>query len=179
MSKLTHAFNKVACPDAPKFFPGKWHRESYQRFNNCYAYAVDDYRTTRHFPQPGEACGRPPKKISKQEVARAAIRDGLLWTKEPVQKKGCYLVALLVSEGNDYHWIRQDMDGGWSHKSGDDRVSRLDFDDQPIDFPHLSEWEGYKFACYFHVPKGGIRVERRVLTVNFRAPVPMPKGFRL
>ena len=175
--KLAQEFNRVAkCPDAPPYEPGEWNSASIQGMNNCYAYAVDDRRTTRDWPQPGGAVGRPYQCYTGPEVARAAIMDGLIPVGEPVQKPGHYLVALLISPHDDYHWARQDDDGGWSHKAGNGEVSRLDKSGDPIVDPRAANWGRYSFFCYFHVPKGGIKVEIRD-GGKVRAPAPVPKGF--
>jgi hypothetical protein len=126
----------------------------------------------------------------------------------PPSQKGYYLVALVTTgeppptekvnitvtiankekvvevpakeyEG-DYHWYRQDSDGMWSHKPGEDAVCRIDADGKAITNPQTcarrSEREveqdaygkkmmkkkitDYKhFCCYFYVAKGGVELK--------------------
>ena len=39
---------------------------------------------------------------------------------------GTYKVALVIDNGYDYHWYRQNPDGTWSHKRGDTAVTDVD-----------------------------------------------------
>ncbi len=59
--------------------------------------------------------------ITCESVRNASIRDGLIYkgttfpTDQP--KIGHYLV-LFIWPNVDYHWIRKDSNGYWSHKPG-------------------------------------------------------------
>ena len=40
--------------------------------------------------------------------------------------EGTYKVALVIAEGKDYHWYRQNPNGLWSHKRGSTAVTMVD-----------------------------------------------------
>ncbi|HAU28947.1 MAG TPA: hypothetical protein DCW68_02410 [Rhodospirillaceae bacterium] len=158
------------------FNPDKWSRAVYFWCNNCFAYAMNDWRVSRENPQPGVASGQQYTYVRKQQIVEASVRDGLIWAENPAPKAGSYLVALLVWNDRDYHWIRQDRDGGWSHKSGPFSPKREDFFGAEIVLPHLSQWGQYEFSGYLYVPKGGLKVEEKKM---IRAPAPVQKGFKI
>ena len=110
----------------------------------------------------------------------------------PPDKPGYYLVSLVTSSNEeeyynpvsdtyqraDYHWYRQDADGGWSHKPGSDSVRRVDSNGMIITNPETAArrdvWGKIKikgsdemvdevmeydvFCGYFYVKKGGVAV---------------------
>lgn len=43
---------------------------------------------------------------------------GHFWNKLGFGKRGYYSAYLVIDEGVDYHWYRQDKGGLWSHKPG-------------------------------------------------------------
>jgi hypothetical protein len=64
-------------------------------------------------------------------VLEASLSDGrvkkpTLLNKLGFGRKGNYSVYLVIDEGNDYHWYRQDKGGLWSHKRGQTKVINVD-----------------------------------------------------
>ncbi|MCP4346045.1 MAG: hypothetical protein GY795_11035 [Desulfobacterales bacterium] len=59
-------------------------------------------------------------------------------------------VALAVRPNKDYHWYRQDSDGMWSHKIGNDEATNLDDSLETITNPETAKNVPYtEFCRYF------------------------------
>jgi len=133
-------YNPYAWRDNPAYEPDKWndggelYYDEYgnivgfdptkQLTNNCYSYASDDIDNGNLWGlQPGNAGEYPItsySNINLEYVTQASIRDGRikqpnLWNKLGFGKNGYYSVYLVIDQGNDYHWYRQDKGGNWSH----------------------------------------------------------------
>jgi YD repeat-containing protein len=158
-----------------------------QESNNCYSYALND--PDGHpvgGSQPGLAAGRGDNfdwPINCTDIRTRAIADGLLeWDCDQACKSGFYKVALVVDgtitgkTDTDYHWYRQNKEGCWSHKRGQNPVCNTDASHKLIvdprtanrDYGQVLAWDGKDYggqlnydqfcgdAC-FCVPAGGIR----------------------
>ncbi len=131
----------------PKYEPDKWNQgvsSAEQRFNNCYAYAVNDLSLTRSGkPQPGERANNPQNYFTdgkidigklKTAIAADGKTTGIQWLGEKPSDtlkapKGSYIVALVVDNKDgiqDYHWYRHNEDGSWSGKGGSGPATDLD-----------------------------------------------------
>lgn len=139
-------FRCIPLPKDNQYYPAFWNDYGRIQYStNCYAYALGIYthpftggffRSRDHYGfaiQPGEISGNPLKKCDVNEIISAvkadALRFGTLFIEaSPNMKKpeGAWKVALFVHPGFDYHWYRQNPDGLWSHKIGQDAVSLLD-----------------------------------------------------
>ncbi len=104
-----------------RYAPKKWNSCQHQTRNNCYNYALNLLDDT--FRQPGEKSDfTTTKKDSCYDgklVEKAAIADGWVKKEEPDGQcpKGYHKVCLTICS-YDYHWLRQDSNGYWSHKMG-------------------------------------------------------------
>jgi hypothetical protein len=165
-------------PDAP-VFSSSWD----PKYNlNCYEYAVSGNRLEK---VGGRERIEEPDKVNpgtannlkswinnsehnSDEIKKRVLSDGLLSDKDapknkngiPV-KKGYYAVAMLIHEGDDFHFMRQNSDGSWSHSPGTNQTVELVCDDKgkPYDIPpHEIKFGDYKFSNYFLVPTAGIDV---------------------
>ncbi len=183
-----------------------------QRSTNCYAYAMDSRvgHQPGAIPQPGQKSAISIfSPVGCPDVTNAVVHDGKPdkiikasrcpfneeEQKPPPNKAGYYLVALVVTSKptgydakdgvwyeNDYHWYRQDEDGSWSHKPGQDVVRNTDsnkslipnpetatrrtvYPQYPVYIPIIKKSVptviDYDIFCgYFHVKKGGVAVGR-------------------
>jgi len=127
--------------------------------NNCYDYGNDI--ATNTFAQPGRGTGvccstcRPCVENTCEAVKNAAISDGLQWigTELPstLPEKGHY-VSLHIWPDSNFHWLRMNADGKWSHKPGGSPVRDYDNNHAQISDPHeadVSPWSehcGYMLA---------------------------------
>ena len=128
---------------------GKW---------NCYAYALHDRALGWVYP------GRlrdlrtkplvPGRKLYVQHIRQALISDGL----QPVLRDGVdpathHIVACLLKEGDDFHFLRRTNTGEWAHKSGSCPARIHDEASQVIHDPETAFFEGNDtFAGYYVVP---------------------------
>ena len=143
---------------------------------NCYAYAVNDIGPfpIYHSASPGDTQGRhidwkslthsDQGKKYVRALIRGAESDGVQYIGgEPQYKDGYYLIAMLVKiEKNhrddqmDVHFVRQDSDGGFSHKVNTVGVKRTDQDGGIISDPRVAYFLPYQFKGFFLVPQGGV-----------------------
>ncbi len=61
------------------------------------------------------------------------------------------LVALVIDKDNDFHWLRQDTDGNWSHKCGGTKATNLDNDGAVITDPRTANIKPYTFVKFMGV----------------------------
>lgn len=167
-----------AAVDAQPFDPF-WGTLGYNHWpcNNCYDYANNQITDT--YSQPGYGSGQVFTAYSawgvqalslasvRDSIKAAAIRDGLVSVTtltDPLKKPGSgWYVALLLGSAPigggkrewDYHWIKQDKSGCWSHKLGSGAVWNTDSNFAPIYDPQTAVFNfgGVfvydKFAGYF------------------------------
>jgi len=161
---------------APPYEPGVWNNEFVCGATNCYAYAANDPygHLTGGFQMPGLASGEKLVAATPGECIRCAESDGMIFIgDEPASCDGHYLVALRLWQGVDFHWMRQDADGLWSHKTGNGPASRTDHAGQPIIDPRTAFLKyHHEFVGFFLVPEGGIKTAEKL------QPKPQPaKGW--
>ena len=108
----------------------------YNRYNNnCYTYMLDDYKR-EHFGglNPGDKTEKtklPGDKINLNDILELSltnkrIKKPNILNKLGFGRRGYYTVYLVISEGFDYHWYRQDKGGLYSHKHGTGIVENKD-----------------------------------------------------
>lgn len=149
--------------------------------HNCFAYAINSIdpnlmaackkspECNVPFPQPGYAAGF--RKFSDQPDKGCGDMVSRLWGDNPKIRAiefetkcppGMSKIALIVDPKRDYHFLRQDPDGYWSHKPGAMAVTRLDATGRPILRPDRAcfMYRKYKdpllytqFCGYFCVPR--------------------------
>lgn len=153
----------------PPFQPDPWNdTKGVLMNNNCYNYSTNIRTDT--FAQPGRASGRQWKVNAPSDVASAAIADGLepvhyIWdiqhnSKHELQVMmpepnnetlGRHYVALLIWPGMNFHWIRQNSDGTWSSKDGDDYAFNTDINGNTIVNPcDLAQTRDDSTKCNFY-----------------------------
>lgn len=143
------------CPMAPrngyepKFEPGKYNDDpAIYKSHNCYSYSMNvidpklvsmcrknnatDCR--RNFHQPGALNG-DRYALNAIDRRKCGVVEKLIMSDVPEMEKSSFYgqcpagkskIALVVDEGEDYHFYRQDDDGWWSHKDGSNKVKRYD-----------------------------------------------------
>lgn len=139
---------------------------------NCYSYILnnqthpdyaDNYLWFRQ--QPGDYARIISRDLtSKEGMLAAVLADDMLYKGASSPQlfrevdeyetcpEGMYKVALLVHFGElDYHWVRQDKDGFWSHKNGNDPASEVDDANNLIYNPKYAYWENYYFVAFYAV----------------------------
>lgn len=186
----------------PAFDPDRYNKHpGIKESHNCYAYAFGYLKLPKKcslsscpvpYPQPGRASGYPKwSKVKGKRCPDLAARmmgdvPGMRpSTFEKKCPKGMTKIAAVVAPKQDYHYLRQDSDGGWSHKPGATQVTRVDATQRPIYDPSLASRDypssglNYKNFCGFwcipasrkeiRLRRGGGRATRRRATGKGRA----------
>jgi len=156
---------------APIYNAAFWNNNTVtRRTNNCYNYAND--KVTNTFAQPGRGSGAVFAGMNGKDVQAAAVRDGMvvlnpqLGPLAPVPGPPAgprHLVALFVDPGNffrpgDFHWIRLDNNGRWSHKPGQARITDLDQNRIPIIDPRNANMGNYVFISFMTTDKNVVTI---------------------
>jgi hypothetical protein len=122
-----------------------------QTENNCYAYGTDIVTNT--FPQPGRGSGKKWTLNTCIDMGNASVRDGLIYNGTKLPKnppEQGHFAALLIWPDTNFHWIRMDANGYWSHKPGGTPVRNKDNRDLPITDPSKSDFSPWtQFCSYF------------------------------
>jgi hypothetical protein len=144
-------------PDTvPKFDPktdnnGCYITNSWE--NNCYNYGTDVLTNT--FAQPCRGTDHKWEDNTSEDVKRAAISDGFEWVGNKYPADGlekAHYVALLIWPDNNFHWVRLDSNGEWSHKPGGTPVMNHDNDGKLNTDPAKQDFSSWsKFFGYFEV----------------------------
>ena len=120
-----------------------------QRYNNCYNYSTDILTNT--FAQPGRATGISYLRLTCKDVRQAAESDGLVWLGSTYPNFNVaygHFVALVIWESNDFHWLRLDKNGYWSHKPGTSPIINYDNNYNLISDPASQNLSPYTFCGY-------------------------------
>ena len=179
------------CPMAPrngfepKFEPGKYNDDpAIYKSHNCYSYSMNvidpklvnmcrknnNNDCRRNFHQPGALNG-DRYALNAVDRRKCGVVEKLIMADVPEIEKSSFYgqcpagkskIALVVDEGEDYHFYRQDDDGWWSHKDGSNKVKRYDALKRRIFNPELASrdyrWQNsdlnYEDFCGFYcVPR--------------------------
>jgi hypothetical protein len=141
--------------------PGDW-----ARMSNCYCYALDVFKAA--WCQPGAASGVAidQSTMTCDSLKKAITADGAkevtaaqaLNTQPP---SGHYIAMLLRPQSScnfarcapDFHFMRKDANGLWSHKAGEAPAANKDANGALIKDPKTAKISGQytEFCGYFHV----------------------------
>ena len=144
----------------PEYDPKLWNsRMAFRETHNCFSYAMnvfdkrqvakcnseDDCNTPFH--QPGTAAGynrfddRLPKTCPNM-LARIFGDNPTVQMTDFTSKcpDGYSKMALIIDESDDYHFLRQDSNGFWSHKPGARMVKNTDAFKHKIKDPRLANY---------------------------------------
>jgi hypothetical protein len=137
---LQRAQLSLRCRTGPRYEGNTGAFKTHKRKNNCYNYATGVVNTVLMSQAiPGTPNVRRPLTMAK---LRAAVESDLL---EPLGMElpnacpppGSHYVAVLLRHSptgaiKDFHCLRLDRNGVWSHKDGDDEVRDIDDVGNPI-----------------------------------------------
>jgi hypothetical protein len=143
----------------PTYDPDFWNNHyNIKETHNCFAYAFNINDKTQMakcnnencdvpFHQPGMASGYSRFKSSKPKTCPNMIARILgdnpkvtMTTFEDKCPAGTSKIGLIVDSDEDYHFLRQDSNGYWSHKPGGRKVTNLDASDKLIYDPALANF---------------------------------------
>lgn len=171
----------------PEFDADYWNYEnSYHLYTNCYFYAIHKPISSSKYYE-GMGPGYFSNTTIKNYYSRSSYTKQIIKAfRNDMRKFGrrfhdlriyyargkyemrprCYKIALFIrynSSGftNDYHFVRQDESGYWSHKMGEGVdlednykkafVTMFDFSGKYIIDPSKSDFGTYKFEGYFAI----------------------------
>ncbi|CAF3631497.1 unnamed protein product [Rotaria sordida] len=173
MSDITHIeSNNADCnhvpivgPDTvPKYDPKSDDEGCFitrQTENNCYAYGTDIVTNT--YPQPGRGSGKIWSSNTCVDMGNASVRDGLVYNGTKLPKtppENGHFAALLIWPDTNFHWIRMDANGYWSHKPGGTPVRNKDNRGLPIVDPSKSDFSPWtQFCSYFIAQPSKLRIK--------------------
>lgn len=144
-----------------EYEPEVWNYDPVQRNTNCFSYAFNS--------QVGENDNNPFKLqplnesygyISQSQIQadtiesyinNTATKYGLTFEAVGKYEKcapGTYKVALVIAPGQDYHWYRQNPDGTWSHKPGEQPITNLDASGNLIYDPEIANRQYFYLIEY-------------------------------
>ena len=144
------------------FIPRNWNYQPVQRRNNCYNYATNIITNT--FAQPGKASGQRHSRFKTENVYSACLRDGLVPIRETSpfiipRARGYCIIALVIWPGEDFHFLRLDLNGYWSQKSGRGPARNYDNSRRPIRDPRYCNRGPYNVFGGFLGCHPGIRIK--------------------
>src|SRR5207249_2306841 len=120
-----------------------WNKTPASKYNNCYAYAFRNLDLNRnHKPQPGELAGEaviPKSEYTCERIFNNVIKDHpgtFVWNRDTPCPCGYFKGHLVLSPNPpDYHFLREDSNGFWSHKLGEGAATQYDATGQLITNP--------------------------------------------
>ena len=165
----------------PDYDPTFWNSQyKIKETHNCFAYAFNindpsqlekcnDENCDVPFHQPGMASGHEKFKSDKPKTCPNMVArlfgdnpNIQMCTFQAQCPAGSSKIALIVDENEDYHFLRQDSNGLWSHKPGARKVTNRDANNNLIYDPALANYD-YKaknghlnydtFCSYLCVPR--------------------------
>jgi len=175
----------------PPYESDRWNTEFVQRVHNCFAYALNILSTSMaeacktgmcNTHQPGAKSMWPNinEKTCTNIITRVLGDDTYIATKfEDKCPRGKSMIAFIVDTKRDYHVLRLDNNGYFSHKGGqgpatnldakghliaDVRLANFNYSDKPEKL-NYTNFCGYFCISRKHinaaVPKGGRKTRRR------------------
>jgi hypothetical protein len=159
MDHLSHIDNLVS--DSPSYNPDLF--EDNRQTHNCYDYAINNTRKQDEKTHPGHT--KLGNDLDGSDVHSCAQMETRLGLDHPELEKidyhlecpkGKYKIGMMVDPNEDYHFIRQDKNGNWSHKPGSSVVRNTDFsnklmtDPTKADFNYRSNGLNYTKKCGFY-----------------------------
>jgi len=157
----------------PIYDPSFWNTPKVRGGNNCYSYACnrDMHRISAGFGyqwRPGYGSGRPVPMsatgapLTNELLDEAARADGLVRI-DPDRLEcpsGQYPIMLFrSSDGSDFHFVRRDADGTWSHKIGPNDATNLDLQRNRITNPRTADLHWYPvFVNAYSVDRSVVRL---------------------
>ena len=128
--------------------PAVWNETSLKSQTNCYAYALNfkGAINPQYTIQPGSFANYTylQSEISSEKIIQAVSCDSsainfIFEEIDPYEVcESGYKVALVIDNGEDYHWYRQNPNGTWSHKRGRAEVTNIDASGKIILDPSLA-----------------------------------------
>lgn len=147
--------------DSPIYDPSSF--DHIKQTHNCYDYAMNNTNKQSEKTHPGyKKLGNDLEGSKVHTCAQMEYRLSLDHPElekieyEKECPKGKYKIGMMIDPYDDYHFIRQDRNGNWSHKPGSSHVRNTDFsnkllvDPTSADFNYQSNGLNYTKKCGFY-----------------------------
>ena len=159
MDNLSHIDKLVS--DSPIYNPSLF--DNNKQTHNCYDYAMNNSRKQYEKTHPGHT--KLGNDLDGSNVHSCNQMETRLDLDHPELEKisyekecpeGKYKIGMMIDPNDDYHFIRQDRDGNWSHKPGSSNVRNTDFsnvlltDPTKADFNYRESGLNYSQQCGFY-----------------------------
>jgi len=114
----------------PQYTPDIWNKDkTLLDTHNCYDYALNNLYPQKEKTQPS-GIGAPLNGYSCNELDNWLKKDipdlSIVGSAEKCPQGKSKIMLITTTNKNDYHFLRQDADGLFSHKAGDGKVTRYD-----------------------------------------------------
>lgn len=150
-----------------QYSPFKWNILPMIFTHNCYDYAFDNYNMLKTEPSQPGFIPNSSSHESGNRLTCAGVNERLnsdhgdriqTASRNIPCGQGKYKIALIADPNDDYHFLRQDRDGTWSHKPGNTPATNLDFAGKVITDPEKAvfvndEFNYSDFCNYFCVER--------------------------
>jgi hypothetical protein len=127
--------------------------------HNCYDYAFNNYNVFQvGTSQPGRlpnsikkalgsdyTCNDTSTRLNGDHNTPQTGIDMIIAQAHQTCPANRYKIALLSDPDDDYHFLRQNSDGTWSHKPGTNAVTNKDFAGKIITDPRMAHMRNSKY----------------------------------
>ncbi len=132
----------------PLYEPHKWNDEILIKNVNCLGYALNIKSWMRLGDMEFSSRGQAIATVSERAMKLYGLKPAPF--QNPPNKQGFYLIALTWGrEMTDWHWMRQDAGGAWSHKLGSKPVTNRDDKNRLIADPRKAILKNHKEVIAF------------------------------
>ena len=149
------------------YAPLKWNLPPMVLGHNCYDYAFNNYDLIqKDTSQPGElpnairdnlgsdySCPLTNSRLVDDHNNANTGMDIIVSSRDATCPANTYKIALVMDPNDDYHFLRQNEDGTWSHKPGKGFVTNKDFSDEIIADPEAADMKSdsynYNLFCNY------------------------------
>lgn len=151
--------------DGPQYNPQEF--DKLKKTHNCYDYAINNIKIQPEKTHPGHT--KYGNDLEGSDVHTCNQMELRLMADHPELEKidlntecpnGKYKIGMLIDPEEDYHFIRQDTNGLWSHKPGSSNVRNTDFgnrllkDPTTADFNYKESGLNYTKKCGYYCING-------------------------
>lgn len=148
--------------DSPTYDPYNFNSDEKTRnTHNCYDYIMDNYQPQKRKTHPGftklgnnlngsnvRTCSQMMRRLAMDHPEIISIPYNMECP------PGSYKIGMMLDPEKDYHFVRQDKTGRWSHKPGKDDATDVDFSDNLLTDPENADFDYQSVGLNYYVKCG-------------------------